>query len=172
MDKVYLDPSSPAYLAGINAVYREAKKRDPSVTQKDVKEYLANQDVHSLHKPPRRRFKRNKIVALGLHSDWQIDLMDLEPLKKYNNGMAYIIMVVDSFSRYIFAVPIKTKQPQTVLKGFKKVLKSSPSVPWHLTADRGKEWSGAFKKFMDDKGIKFYYATSPDVKASQAEIQI
>ncbi len=61
LDTAYNSPSSPAYLAGTYAVYREAKKKCPKLTLRDIKDFLSTQYAYTLHKPIRKRFPSNKV---------------------------------------------------------------------------------------------------------------
>ena len=75
--QVYYDPSSPSCYAGLQPVFHQARKLLPSIKINDVKSFLQEQDVYTLHKPIRRKFPRNKTVASGIDSDWQADLCDV-----------------------------------------------------------------------------------------------
>ncbi len=168
LDRIYLDETSNAYLAGVQTVYRAAKALDSRIKLKDVQHYLEKQNTHTLHRPTRIRFPRNRIVASGVDdSDWEIDLIDLQPLKRFNNNNAYILVCIDQFSKMLWAEPTKTKKPTEVLEAFKKILDSGRS-PWAVRADRGMEWN-EIKKFLAEKQINFIYATSPDVKCATVE---
>ncbi|MCP4491455.1 MAG: transposase family protein, partial [Gammaproteobacteria bacterium] len=170
LDKVYLNPDSSAYLAGINAVYYEAKKLYPEIKLKDVQDYLDKQNVYSIHKPVRKKFPRNRVVAAGLDTDWQVDLICLPTLRKYNKGHGFILACVDVLSKFGWAVPLKNKKPETVREAFKSILDSSGRKPWRLLSDKGTEFTGKpFKDFVKSRDIHFFTANSPDVKAPNVE---
>ena len=55
---VYLDPSHPVSFAGVDAVYRAIKEQgETDISRKDVQDWLSQQDVYTVHKPARRRYK-------------------------------------------------------------------------------------------------------------------
>ncbi len=168
LNAAYNNPSSPSYLAGISAVYREAKKRYSKLTFQNVKDFLSRQNAYTLHKPIRKRFPRNRVVGAGIDTDWQSDLIDVLPLKRYNEGYSYIVVMIDVFSRYAWAIPVKNKRADTVLEDFKQVLKSGRK-PYRLVTDGGSEYRGCFKGFCKQNDIVHFVATSPDVKACNAE---
>ncbi len=168
LNSVYNNPSSTAYLAGVGAVYRVAKEKNSKVTLLDVKNFLRGQNAYTLHKPVRKRFPRNKVDSVALDYDWQIDLVDLRSLKKYNNGYTMLLTCIDVFSRYGWAVPLKNKQPITVLAAFKEIL-GGGRKPWRVMSDSGTEFKSVFKQFLKDNDIHYFTATSPDVKASNIE---
>ncbi len=170
LDSVYLNPSSSAYLAGTNAVYRQAKIKDNTITYRAVVEYLQGKDVYTLHKPLRKRFLRNRVVPDGLNSDWQADLISLPSLTKYNRGHAYILVCIDVLSKFMYAEPLKQKKPEHVRDAFKLIFARSHALPWRITTDKGREFTGrALRSFLEEKRITHFTANSPDVKASNAE---
>ena len=169
LSKVYLNPDNPAYLAGVNAVYREAKKLYPNVTLKKVIGYLNKQNVYSIHKPVKRKFPRNRIVPAGLDTDWQLDLICLPTIKRFNAGHGYILACIDVLSKFGWAIPIKNKKPASVREAFKHILDSSGRKPWRVMTDSGTEFKGVFREFLTSRDIQFFTATSPDVKAANAE---
>jgi len=166
---VFYDLTSPACYAGILPVFREAKKRLPSIKLSDVKAFLQEQDVYTLHKPIRRKFPRNKTFAVGIDSDWQADLCDVQKFKKYNDGHGHILTVIDVLSKYAWAIPVMNKKPETIVDAFKQIMKTGRK-PWRLYTDKGLEFRGGpFQRFLKANDIQYISSESPDVKASIAE---
>lgn len=168
LNEIYLDAGSSAYLAGTNAVYKAAKLRNPAITLSRVRRYLEGQPSYTLHRQTRRVFPRNRTIASGIDSDWQIDLMDLRQLGKFNGGYNYVFTCIDVFSKFMWAVPTKSKKPEVVLAAFEKILAESDRKPWKIMGDRGMEWNG-IKDWAKRNLRIFHYATSPDVKAGVVE---
>ncbi len=167
--QVYYDPSSPACYAGLQTVYREAKKLLPSIKLSDVESFMQEQDVYTLHKPVRRKFSRNRTFALGIDSDWQADLCDVANISKYNDQHRHILTVIDVLSKFAWAVPLMNKKPETVAAAFWIILKSGRK-PWRLYTDKGMEFRGKlFQDFLKAHDIKYISSESPDIKAAVAE---
>ena len=170
LNDVYTNPESPACFAGVNKVFKEAKKRNKRITMKHVRDFLAKQDAYTLHRDVRRRFKRNMTVTSGIDIDWQADLADMQRLKKENNGFTFILVIVDVLSRFAFAEPIKRKTTEMVAEAFERIMKRSGRRCWLLTTDRGTEFRGHnFQEMLRENDIQHHYATSPDVKCAIAE---
>ena len=56
---------------------------------------------------------------------WTADLIDMQSFSKFNNGIKYLLMVIDVFSKYGWIVPLKSKTGVDVanpLKMKKKVV--------------------------------------------------
>ena len=170
LDSIYYSTTSPACYAGILAVYREAKKRDPTVRLSDVRSYLNRQYTYTMHKPIRHKFKRSKFRAIGLDTNWQADLCDMQRLAKYNAGNKYLLVCIDVFSKFGWVEPIKDKRASTVAKAFERILKRDQRKPWWLLTDKGKEFVGKdFQDLMTRKMIDHRTTESPDIKAALAE---
>ncbi|MCP6725759.1 transposase family protein, partial [Klebsiella pneumoniae] len=102
-------------------------------TRKTVETYLKGQQAYTLHKPSRRHYKRNKIYVAGIDAQWQADLADMLGIARQNDGMRYILTVIDVFSKYAWAVPVKSKDAGAVADGFAEVMsQASPRRPKRL----------------------------------------
>ena len=77
--------------------------------------------------------------------------------------------VIDVFSKFAWAVPVKTKSATDVSKAMSHVLNSSGRAPKNLQTDNGKEFYNAqFRKLMEKFGINLY-STFSNLKASIVE---
>ena len=71
-------PSHPASFTGLDAVYRAVKEEGESeISRKQVQDWLRQQDVYTLHKPARRRYKRSRVIVPGIDAQFQADLCDV-----------------------------------------------------------------------------------------------
>ena len=60
---IYEDPSQSGSFGGLEALYTEAKRRGIKVTRQNVKKWLIKRQSYTLHKPARKKFKRNKTLV-------------------------------------------------------------------------------------------------------------
>ena len=79
----YFDTNSPVAFTSPLALYREAKKRYPSITFRQVKTGLQSKDIYTLHKPVRYNFPRNRVIVTEIDDQWQADLMDMNSLVRF-----------------------------------------------------------------------------------------
>ena len=166
---IYLDPSHPASFSGLDAVYRAVKEEGESeISRKQVQDWLSQQDVLTLDKPTRRRYKRSRVIVPGIDAQFQADLCDVQNLSRYNKGYKYLLPCVDIFSKYAWVVALKTKQVQELVKAFQTIL-SSGRKPLKLQTDQGTEFlNRVFQKFLRDNNIAFFTVKS-GLKASVVE---
>ena len=75
---------------------------------------------------------------------------------KWNNGVRYLLMVIDAFSKFGWIEPLRNKKAESVVEVFNKILKTGRK-PKYLWSDKGLEfWNRDFKKLLDEKGINLY----------------
>lgn len=123
--------------------------------------------VNELHKPARRVFKRRHVSIKGLKDLYQADLIELQPYAKFNKGYRYILMVINAFSKFVWASPLKSKSAKDVTAAMEKILINSS--PKNLQTDRGKEFFNQnFRKLMQTFDIN-HYSTFSNMKASIVE---
>ena len=165
---IYLDPSQPASFGGLDAVYRAVKEKGKNkISRKQVRDWLSQQDVYTLHKPARRRYKRSRVIVPGIDAQFQADLVDLQNLSRYNKGYKYLLTCIDIFSKYPW-VPLKSKQGQELVKAFQKIL-STGRKPSKLQTYQGTEFlNRVFQTYLRDNNIDFFTVNS-GLKASKVE---
>lgn len=129
-----------------------------------VKKALAEE----LHKPVRKNFPRRKVEIRGIDETWQADLVDMQAYSKVNSGHNFLLTVIDNFSKFAWAVPLKNKSGREVTKALKSILVKG-RVPRKIHVDRGSEFYNAnCKALLDSYKIKLY-STYSNLKASIVE---
>jgi len=132
------------------------------------KKTLLNTNVYTQHKLPTRNFKRRKIIVGGIDVMWQADLVDVQKIKYQNSHNNYILTVIDCFSKYAWAEPIKNKTAVQTYQAFKNIIEKSGRTPQKLIVDGGNEFKGQCKKYLEGLGINLFISES-DLKASLVE---
>lgn len=123
--------------------------------------------ANELHKPAIRKFPRRKVFVPDLNDTWACDLVDMQGVSEENRGYKYLLTIIDCFSRYAWAVPLKTKQGKEVSSAFEKLFEKS--IPKKLYVDQGGEF---LNKEMDNLRKKHdiqIYHTYSDYKVSLIE---
>lgn len=123
--------------------------------------------VDELHRPTRKNFKRRRVILKGLNDLYQADLVEMIPYARVNKGYRYILVVINAFSKYVWALPVKRKTGSDVTKAMQQVLSSKP--PKNLQTDMGKEfYNKEFAALMKKFNIN-HYSTFSNVKSSIVE---
>lgn len=128
-----------------------------------------SQIVDELHKSKRINFERRKVILKGIDDLFQADLVEMIPLAQYNNGFKYILTIIDGFSKYAWAIPLKNKTAKTVCENMKKLFNTSKRIPKNLQTDLGKEFYNTELSLLM-KNLKInHYSTYTHLKASIVE---
>ena len=124
--------------------------------------------VAELLKQARRHYPRRQVDIRDLDDTWQADLVDMSAYAKVNRGYHYLLTVIDNFSKFAWAVPIKTKNGPDVTSAMRSILNQGRQ-PRRLHVDQGKEFYNAhFKRLMEEYNIRLY-STFSNLKASICE---
>ena len=169
LHRLYYDTRSASAFSGKENVYRVAKRHLPSITRRLVNEWFENQLTYTLHKPIRHNFQRNKTVVMSIDDQWQADLCDMSSRAKDNNGYTFLLTVIDCFSKFGWAEPLRNKSSQEILDAFKRILKRDGRKPKRLQTDKGTEFlNSKFQRFLKEENIEFF-TTNSEMKASIVE---
>ncbi|KAL4153214.1 hypothetical protein QTP88_001047 [Uroleucon formosanum] len=126
-----------------------------------------------LHKPVRKKFPKRRIFTKGIDDLWATDLVIMRNYSDENKGYSYIITVIDTFSKFSWALELKKKDGINVSEAFEKIIKIAISqnhqAPNLLHTDKGLEFENKhFKKVLQEYGIKMYH-TQNEEKSSIIE---
>lgn len=127
------------------------------------------QVVKELHMYARKKFPRRRIIIRGLDDLWQSDLGQMETYARENKNFKYVLVVIECFSKFVWAEPLKQKSATEVTKAFSSILKKAGRVPSNLQTDQGKEFfNSQFRKLMIENNIN-HYNTYTKTKAAIVE---
>ena len=168
LKKIYYDPNNPVGFSGKRKLLTYMRKKIP--TDKLVS-WIEKQTAYNKHIQNRKKFIHRPYTTSNIDDLWEIDLMQVDSLKTYNDGVTYILVVVDVFSKYAWVEPLFNKTSQSTIRGLTNILKkSAPRRPIYIQSDKGKEFTNqSFQSFLKRKKILFRAARNPEVKASIAE---
>lgn len=63
-------------------------------------------------------FQENAFIAFSIDDQWDVDLIDMSKYSKENDGMAFVLIVIDIFSKFLWMQPLKDKKGQSVTAAF------------------------------------------------------
>ena len=168
LKQIYENPSNPASFSSPLKVFKAAKKIQPKITLQIVKDWLSGQRAYTLYRPVISKFRRRKVLTRGLYHQYQADLLDFHQLKWHNRGTWFILTVIDCFSRFACAIPIKNKRGETVRDAFLKVFRIM-KVPKKMQTDNGTEFYNSFVKGLFNQLKIIHFSTDQELKASIVE---
>ena len=91
----------------------------------------------------------------------------MQLLSRYNKGIRFLLCVIDSFSKYTWAAPLKDKKDVSIVTAFQSILKQSNRhakgtsakhvKPNKIWIDKGSEfYNASFKKWLRNNNIVMY----------------
>lgn len=131
-------------------------------------EMSKRQLVEELHAPVRKHFQRRKVIIKGIDDLFQADLVDMSAYAKQNRGFHFLLTVIDTFSKFAWAVPLKDKSGLNVMRALSTVFKEG-RIPKNLQTDDGTEfYNKDVKRLLDEHQIN-HYSVYTHLKASIIE---
>jgi transposase InsO family protein len=145
-------------------------------TPAEINDRLLRQDAYTLHRPVRRRLRSNPYSVNNILNVWECDLLDVQSLSKFKDAYKCVLTVIDTFSKFLHMVPLKSKTGTAVTSAFETVLKdpkySKPIQrrPVCVRTDRGKQFlNKTFQDMLKREGIQFQICRNPDVNCAIVE---
>lgn len=137
-------------------------KREWHSNQDDITTNDRQTEALELYKPVIKKFKKRKVVTLGIDDLWAADLIVMTSYSAENDGYKYMLNVIDTFSKYAWSEPLKKKDGATVAIAFQKIItkakSNNHSSPNLLHTDKGLEFKNKhFKSILDKHSIKLYH---------------
>ena len=165
LPRTYEDPQAPGALGGVRPFAQAHKLKTPQAHW-----ILQSVLSYTLHKPRRTRFPTAPTLVFDRDEQWQMDLVDMQKLRRWNQGNNYLLTVIDVLSKYAWAVPIRSKSSTEMIRGLEKIRRqASPRRPLRVQTDQGKEFlNKKVQAWFKQQGWHHFYAYG-DSKASVVE---
>ncbi|XP_078318974.1 uncharacterized protein LOC144620864 [Crassostrea virginica] len=121
-----------------------------------------------MNKSLKRRFKRARVFTAGIKDQYDIDLMDVSFHSKQNDGVKYLLVVFDVFTRYVWISPLQNKTGASVLRALEECFKER-GPPRKVRSDAGKEFlAKQVQSYFKSVNIK-HFVTQGESKSNYVE---
>ena len=162
LKQAYYDITNPGGFGGVSRLMHTTKSNKGQVSK-----WLSTQPSYSLNKTYRKHFPTRHYRTSGLNDLWQMDLMEMIPYAKVNKGYKYVLVVIDVFSRFAYALPLKSKTGIEVAQNISKLFESKH--PLHVQTDLGKEFCNKLVSDVFKKNNIIHYSVYSQFKAAIVE---
>jgi len=153
----YNTAGHPIAFSGINSIYNYYKG---ILDLEKIKDVLSSIETYTLHREFHKE-QRNPSYSHFKRYQFQADLVDFQKYSKSNDGVNYLLTVIDTFTRYAFVRPLQSKHAEKVVNAFVSIFEESITLPKILTFDRGSEFTNNyFKEFCRLNNIDVRMADS------------
>ena len=168
--RIYYDPLNPASFSSPRRLYIAARSLNRRVSVKDVIDWLRSQRTYVLHRYTKTEFNRRKVLVPKHQHQYQADLMFVNTLEKDNDGVKYLMIIIDCFSRFLVVVPMKEKSAKASLAAIKLGFKKMKKIPKKFQTDDGSEFfNNLVSQYFKTNGVIHFSSSQHDVKAQMAE---
>ncbi len=98
---MWLDAGRP----GVDKFYATTLRSRLPVTRKAAQEFVKSQETRQVFAPGQT--SSGRVISARLDDRWQVDLIDWKQTDaSKNGGFKSVLVVVDVFSRYAWAIPM------------------------------------------------------------------
>jgi hypothetical protein len=112
----------------------------------------------------------------NINDVWESDLVDVQGLTQYNDGVKNLLTVIYDFSKFLHLIPLKSKTGKAVTSAFQSILNNPKYLkpirkrPVWVRTDRGKDFfNKSFQDMLKSEGIQFQICKNSDVKCAVVE---
>ena len=161
LKSIYTDLRHPASFSSPYTLFRAAKQKNPNILYKDVESWLETQPVYTKYRRIKVKYPHCKVLSRGLRYQYQADLVDYSALKRDNHYFTFLLTIIDIFSRFALAIPIKSKKGPHVAAALEKAFKVM-KPPRKLQTDMGKEfYNSHVKRFLNRYRVHHFSTDQP-----------
>ena len=139
---------------GADKLFTAARKRGIPATRNQIKQLLETKGAKQLFRPLPE--SKGKTGAEAPFTRMMMDLIEFRtaPSKVGRETYRYILVLIDVFSREVFALPTKDKTPAAVEPVLRRLLAGLPKQPAMISSDKGNVWAGPVQERLDTGGIQ------------------
>lgn len=130
----YVSPPHPSAFGGITSIARRY-----NISADKAAKILSEIDAYTLHREYKKPRKRNPYYVYTLRQQAQVDLIDIRGLAEHNNGISYLLVLIDCFSRKLWVYPLRNKSGNAVAAALDYIFGEMQSLPKSIFCDRGTE---------------------------------
>lgn len=155
LTKRYRSLKNPIALSGRTNVNRYVK-----TSAKKIEHDLSKIYSYLVHREIKRPRNFNPIYVYDRREIIQGDLCDLQNINTFNDGVKYLLVLIDSFSRKAWVKPLKSKKASEVLQAFRQLHKQIGNFKV-LYFDRGTEITNKeMRRELKNKNIELRFPTN------------
>ena len=142
---------------GRDTMYQKVQEQYANIPRIAVMNFLRTQESYQLHLIQPREKVVNPVRVTKICARWQMDHIDMKKFGWWNGGSKWVLVVIDTFSKYVWLRPETNKTFENVKNDFIDILSDNKAMgnkdPEILQSDNAKEFK-ALQPFLDERGIK------------------
>lgn len=162
----YLNPAHPTAYSGIGNVKRFYGNL---YSRKDIEATLAHADGYTLHREYKSPAVRNAYFVYSPREQAQLDLIDMQQLAKHNDGVRFLSVLIDAYTRKLWIKTLKDKTQESSLAAIKEFVEEIKPKIRTMLFDKGTEYTNNMvRTYLKKEDIKVIHPFS-EIKAGLVE---
>lgn len=163
----YTTPGHPIAFSGSAKVARILKGKKASDVEKGLEKY----EVFTKYRKKPISRNVNPYFVYRKRQQIQMDLIDVGKLSQFNDGVKFLCVAIDSFTKKAAVVPQKNKTAKVTLDSIREIFETRLKPPPETVIfDEGKEFKNRLvSAYLKRMHIQNWDALTSDHKASIAE---
>lgn len=162
----YHTPGHPIAFSGPQRIkdYYKIKRSRRNI----IDNVLSKTDAYTLHRQYKKTPVTNPFFAYGIREQYQMDLIEVGNMAEHNDGVNYLFVCIDQFSKKGMVLPMQKKTAKESMRVISAAF-TEMGIPKTIVVDRGKEFtSKEVMKLLENYKVKTIHPNN-DFKAGTAE---
>ena len=137
-------------LKGITLFYKMVSSKYIPFTREETTDFLKSKSNYQIAVNKPSKAVNQPILAKTPNERWICDTFELRQYTRQNQGYLHILVVVDCFSRKVWARPLKLITAEDTLTAFREILDDTRTHPRILQCDNGNSFKGVFEEYVTE----------------------
>jgi hypothetical protein len=148
---------------GFAPLWLAVKKRGLDITRKQVEGYVKQKGAKQIFQAVQPA--KGATVSEALDARWMMDLIQFtnQPVEVGRKTWRFILVAINTFDRFLYALPLESKEPDEVLEALARLLTAALKKPKLISSDQGLEFKGPVSAYLTRRGIVQKFKESADV---------
>ena len=142
---------------GRDTMYQKVQEQYANIPRIAVMNFLRTQESYQLHLIQPREKVVNPVRVTKICARWQMDHIVMNKYVSWNNGNNYVLVIIDTFSKYVWLRPQKNRTTKNIEEDLRVIFADNKSMgnklPEILQTDNAKEFL-ALRPFLERRKIK------------------
>lgn len=164
--------TSPGHPIAYSAPSKIHKYFNGKLSLKFIQKALDSSDAYILHREYKRPSVFNPYFAYVRRKNFQADLITISSLSSTNDGINYLNLIIDTFSRKVWLIPQKNKtaeETSDAMRDWLEIIEPDSNPQKQLLTDSGREYVAARTQAVFNSYNVQHNTTTNIFKASIAE---
>jgi Chromo (CHRromatin Organisation MOdifier) domain len=163
--KNYVTPGHPTAFSAPGNLKQYYKKIGRNLAKTDILDTLHGVESYTLHREYHKPQQDNPFFIYEKRQQIQMDLIDMREAAPENDGVTFLLVAIDCFTKYVWVRTLTEKSASMSLKAIKHILTqpemTGKNKPKSIFFDSGTEFKNKLvTNFLNKENIKMMHPSS------------